>query len=157
MSFWKKAVISTIGLASIVVAVPPVTADTAAYYEPPAQPAPEPTRARLVADRQFGFAPMTVTLSGMLESGNGMLHPIDESQDVVLVVESPFLHTTNGSGSRSIGTDFRYEARTSTAADARAFYRAVEIKRPGRYLFRIQVLDGAGQVLQSNEVTIKAM
>ncbi len=158
MRFRKGAIFGMIGCIGLLLAgVPRAGADTAAYYEPPAADVEPPSRAKLVADRQFGFAPMTVTLAGMLESPAGALLPIDNEQDVVLVVESPFLQISNSSGSRNIGTDFHYEATASGPVHPAVFLRSIELRRPGRYIFRIQVIDQAGQVLESNEVTIKAM
>ncbi len=158
MRFRGSAIVGMIGCIGLLLAgIPRASADTAAYYEPPPADVAAPSRAKLVADRQFGFAPMTVTLAGMLESSAGALLPIDNDLDVVLVVESPFIHLSNSSGSRYIGTDFHYESTTSGPADQAVFIRAIELRRPGRYVFRIQVVDRAGQVLESNEVTIKAM
>ena len=138
-------------------AVTLLPADTAAYYEPPPDAAEEISKARLVADRLHGFAPMKVTLSAMLESRGGDLFPIAGGRAVMLVVESPFLHRSTTTGSHHIGTDYRYETVSQGHGEPAVYTRTVELTRPGRYIFRVQVLDDAGAVLESNEVTVKAM
>jgi hypothetical protein len=150
----KRCTTALLGIAAL--AVVPLLADTAAYYQPP-DPERVPSRlAKLVADRQFGFAPMTVNLSGMLQSRDGSLFPIESGSNIVLVVESPFLYMKTTTGSNHIGTDFRQVSSAALPDRDSAFAKAVEIRRPGRYVFRIHVLDQSGVVSYSNEVTVKA-
>ncbi|HXI02161.1 MAG TPA: hypothetical protein VNI57_03195 [Candidatus Saccharimonadales bacterium] len=152
---WIVILVAVLGLATA--AAPSVLADSAAYYVPPQQEEPAPASARLMADKPFGFVPLTVNLSGMLQARNGDLLPIPTNGTVTLFVESPFLHMSTVAGSYQIGTDYRYESTTRQPADSLAFTRAIKVERPGRYLFRIQVTDSQGRILQSNEVTVKAM
>jgi len=132
-------------------------ADTAATYLPPVEGGPDVTRMKLQADRGFGFAPMTVNLSGMLETREGDLKPISGWQDIRLVVESPFLHVQSGVPVSNVVSDLHYEATMAGPAEPSAFKRALEIRKPGRYIFRVHVINPDGTVLSSNEVTIRAM
>lgn len=152
---WIVILVAVLGLATA--AAPSVLADSAAYYVPPPQQEPVPASAKLVADRPFGFVPLTVNLSGMLQARNGDLLPIPTNGTVTLLVESPFLQMHSVAGSYQIGTDYRFESTTQQPADAQAYTRSIKVNRPGRYLFRIQVTDSQGRILQSNEVTVKAM
>lgn len=155
MRFSRRA--TTALLAVLVLATVPLTADTAAYYEPPDVDGSEPLQARLVASRQFGFAPLTIRLSGMLETRGGDLFPIGSNQDVILTVESPFLYMQSTAGSYHIGTDYRLETTLDGKATPSVFAQIIALERPGRYVFRIHVVDESGTVVTSNEVTVKAL
>lgn len=150
-------ILTTVLLAMLVLAAYPVTADTAAYEEPPQADVASNLQARLVASHQFGFAPMTVRLSGMMESSRGDLFPIGSNREIILTVESPFLYMQSSSGSYHIGTDYRMEDTSNGQDGPSIFTRSVDLKRPGRYVFRIHVVDESGAVVASNEVTVKAM
>jgi hypothetical protein len=149
------ALVGILGLA--VLASTSLLADTAVAFVPPEESAFEAANVKLMADRQFGFAPLKIHLSGMLQSREGDLFPLDGEQRVRLVVESPFLHVQNSSGESWVGTDFRLESTSSGPEQPNAFTRFIELKRPGRYVFRLTVLDTDGRVVQSDEVTVKAL
>lgn len=134
-----------------------LVADTAAAYLPPDQQGPDLNRMKLQADKRFGFAPMTVNLSGMIETKSGDLLPVMGGQDIRLVVESPFLNVQSSVPVSNLVSDIHYEA-TSAGPDAPSpFRRALEIRKPGKYIFRVHVLNPDGTVLSSNEVMVRAL
>lgn len=157
MSQARKAVVAILGTVGIFLLASGALADTAALYLPPEDSVAANSQVRLSADKQFGFAPMTVNLSGMLQKDNGDLVPVDGGHQIRVIVESPFLRVQNSGGVSSLVSDIHYEALTAGPAIPAAFRRALEIRRPGNYSFRVQVIAPDGQVLRSNEVNVKAL
>jgi len=134
-----------------------VVADTAAAYLPPEQPGPDLAKMQLQADKRFGFAPMTVNLSGMIATKDGNLVPVQGGQDIRLVVESPFLNVQTGVPVSNLVSDLHYEATSAGPEEPSAFRRVLEIRKPGKYIFRVHVLNPDGTVLSSNEVMVRAL
>jgi len=157
-SRWIAPVTFGIALAAVLATTnTPAVADTAALQLPPEHREPALTKMKLQADKRFGFAPMTVNLSGMIETRDGNLLPVSGGQDIRLVVESPYLHVQSSVPVSTLVSDVHYEVTTTGPAEPAMFKRELEIRKPGRYIFRVHVLNPDGSVLSSNEVTVKAL
>jgi hypothetical protein len=153
----RTAVVALAALAGAMLFSSPVVADAAATYVPPEAPIEKLERVKLMADKRFGFAPMTVRLSGMVETSGGNLVPVEGGQDIRLVVASPFLNVQQGVPVTTFATDTQYEAITTGPAEAQPFHRVLQLRKTGKYVFRVQILNPNGSVLSSNEVTVTAL
>jgi len=157
MSMGRRTVVGVLGAVGLSLVAAGAFADTAALYLPPDEPLGVHSQVMLAADRVFGFAPMMVNLSGMLRQPNGNLLPMNGGQQIRVIVESPFLRVQNSSSVSPLVSAFHYEAVSPGPASPTAFRRMLEIKRPGTYSFRVQVLAPGGQVLNSNEVSVRVL
>jgi hypothetical protein len=158
MTMGRRVAAAVVGLLGIALLASPAPADTAAVYLPQGEDlGGRPTDVLLAADRLFGFVPMRVNLSGMVKTEAGDLIPVHAGQKIRLVVESPMLRVRNGDTVTSLVSEMHYEAVTPGPASPTAFRRAIEIRRPGHYLVRVQVIAPDGDVLSSNEVSVRAL
>lgn len=151
----KVAIVGFIGCALLSSAV---LAGAAATYVPPREEEDWTAKTvRLVADKRHGFVPMTVNLTGMMEGEEGALKPLEAGRTVRLVVEAPFLQVQNSQKASNYYSDLHYAVESAGPAKPSAFFRELELRKPGSYRFRIQVMDPDGKVLSSNEVNVKAL
>jgi hypothetical protein len=157
MRIGRKAVVGLFGAVGISLLASGALADTASLSLPPEETISSMHQVRLVSDKQFGFAPMTVNLSGMLQGDNGDLAPMNGGQQIRVVVESPFMRVQSSTGISPLVSDIHYEAFSAGPATPSPFRRAFEIRRPGTYSFRVQVITPGGEVLSSNEVSVRVM
>jgi len=157
MSHGRKALLATVGSATLFLMVSGAVADSAALYLPPDEATSAQNQVKLSADRLFGFAPMTVNLSGMLEEKDGNLVPMNGGQQIRVIVESPFLRVMSSNNSSSVLSGLHFESTDAGPVVPSAFHRALEIRRPGTYLFRVQVIAPNGEVVNSNEVSVRAL
>jgi hypothetical protein len=153
----RKATIAMIGVFGFALLGTAARADTAAMYLPPEDAGARQVQVQLVADRMFGFAPMTVNLSGMVRTDDGDLVPMNAGQKVRVVVESPLVRVQSGMNVDNLMFDLHYESFSAGPATPSPFKRAIEIRRPGNYTFRVQVIDPDGKILSSNDVSVRAL
>lgn len=150
--------VAILGFVGIALTTTSALAGAAAGYIPPTDDTDEQVRMMfLMADKRHGFAPMSVRLSGMMRTDNGNLVPLDGGQTIRLVVVSPFLSVQHSKGEPHIFADVRYEAITDGPEEPSAFKRVVELRKPGRYVFHVQVVDVDGRIVSSNRVSVKAL
>jgi len=150
----RKVAGAVVGVVGILLLVTAARADTAAYDLTPDS---RDVQLRLAADRMFGFAPMKVNLSGMVQMENGDLRPVDAGQIVRLIVDSPLLSVQQPASARvSLVPDLHYESETPGPREPSALYKSIEIRTPGRYMFRVQIVSPDGTVLSSNQVDVRA-
>lgn len=150
--------IAILGFVGIALTTTSALAGAAAGYIPPTDDTHEQARTMfLMADKMHGFAPMSVRLSGMMRTDEGNLIPLDGGQTIRLVVVSPFLSVQHSKGEPRIFADVRYEAITEGPKEPSAFKRVVELRKPGRYVFHVQVVDDDGTIVSSNRVSVKAL
>jgi len=152
-----KAAVAIVGIVGMAFLASAALADMAATYLPPEGDDGHLVKIRLTADRQFGFVPMQVNLSGMAQTQDGDLLPISGGQRIRLVVESPKLTVQSSLTVTRFMPDMHYEAFSPGPAVPAAFVRAIEIRRPGTYTFRVQVVAPDGAVLSSNDVSVRAL
>jgi hypothetical protein len=157
MSVGRRAVVGILVTVSFSLVASGIFADTAALYLPPDEAPGIHGQVMLAADRSFGFAPMLVSLSGMLRQQNGNLLPMNGGQQIRVIVESPFLRVQNSSSVSPLMSALHYEAVSPGPSTPSAFRRVLEIRRPGTYSFRVQVVAPDGQVLNSNEVNVRVL
>ncbi len=158
MNHGRKKVVAAVGFVGISLLAPAALADMALVSLPREVAAfAEPVRVKLAADRMYGFAPMMVNLSGMVQTKGGDLIPVNGGQQVRVVVESPLLVAQSSGIVTQIVSGLHYEAVSDGPVTPSVFRRAFEIRRPGRYTFRVQVISPDGQILSSNEVDVKAL
>jgi hypothetical protein len=154
MSKGQRIAVAAVGVVGLLLIATVAMADTAAY-DPKAEL--KDVRVMLAADRIFGFAPMTVNLSGMVKTEDGDLRPVGGGEVVRVVVESPLLRVQNGLDSFvSLVPDMHYESQSLGPVEPSALRKTIEIRSPGRYTFRVQVVAADGGVLSSNEVDVRA-
>ena len=153
----RKAVVGLLSAVGVFLVGSGAMADTAALYIPPEETIVAPSQVKLTADRLYGFAPMIVNLSGMVQTHNGDLVPMNGGQQIRIVVESPFLRVHSGTSVSSVMNGRHYESLSAGPGMPAAFHRALEIRRAGTYLFRVQVIAPDGEVLNSNEVSVKVL
>ncbi|MBI3450343.1 MAG: hypothetical protein HY049_15690 [Acidobacteria bacterium] len=153
----RRWIAALLGLLGGVCFATGVRADIASFTEPPQAERITARHVMLRADRIFGFAPMTIRLSGMLQEPDGNLSPMKGGQRVRIVVESPFLRVQSSGNFLPLVSDTHYEALSVGPDEPTAFQRSMEIRKPGTYSFRVQVLSTNGEVLNSNEVSVKVL
>jgi len=157
MSTKRRWIAALLGLLGGVFVVTGARADIASFTEPPSGEGVSARHVILRADRIFGFAPMMVRLSGMLQEPDGNLFPMRAGQRIRVVVESPFLRVQSSGNFLPLVSDTHYEALSLGPDEPAAFQRSMEIRRPGTYSFRVQVLSPDGEVLNSNEVSVRIL
>jgi len=153
----RAATVAVFGIVGLAIMTSGAIADTAALYLPDQDKTDPGVRVKLSADRMFGFVPMTVNLSGMVQTREGDLMPVNGGQTIRVVVESPLLQVQSSENVTAIANDMHYEAVTPGPVSPSAFRRLMEIRRPGHYKFRVQVIAPDGEVIGSNEISVRAL
>jgi hypothetical protein len=123
----------------------------------PVEAAKMPAQVSLTADRTVGFVPMKLNLSGTVQTKAGDLLPVSSEQRIRVVVESARVRVHNSMTITNMMPDYHYETSAPGPTSPGAFRRAVEIRRPGTYTFRVQVIAADGSVLSSNDVSVKVL
>jgi hypothetical protein len=157
MGVRRWGIVAVFGMVALALASQGAVADTAARYLPPDKDIDPAKKVRLVADKRHGFAPMTVSLSGMIETKAGSLIPMNGGQTLRLVIEEPFLSVQSSVTLSGRYSDLHYESSMYGPKRPMPFHREIQLRKPGRYMFRLEVTGADGRLLSSNEVSVKAL
>lgn len=157
MGFNRLGRIVFIGVIAIITLQSLSRADLESIPSQSIDPVREPAQVSLTADRLVGFVPMKLNLSGTVLTRTGDLLPVSSEQKIRVVVESARVRVHNSMTITNMMPDYHYETSAPGPAKPGAFRRAIEIRRPGTYTFRVQVIASDGSVLSSNDVSVKAL